>query len=57
MLFALTFIFSIPGFSSTSRFSTTPATSSVRGADTQIQLGALCEILLAISNIGTAVVL
>ena len=27
------------------------------GADTRIQLGALCEILLAITNIGTAVVL
>jgi uncharacterized protein DUF4386 len=27
------------------------------GADTRVQLGALCEILLAITNIGTAVVL
>jgi uncharacterized protein DUF4386 len=27
------------------------------GADTRVQLGALCEILLAIANIGTAVVL
>ena len=27
------------------------------GADTRVQLGALCEIFLAITNIGTAVVL
>jgi hypothetical protein len=57
VLFALTFVTSIAAL-----LLYDPVLNDVdyvlgSGADTRVQLGALCEILLAITNIGTAVVL
>lgn len=56
VLFALTFITSIAG-----RLLYDPVLNDADyilgdGADTRVRLGALCEIFLAITNIGTAVV-
>ena len=57
VLFALTFVTSIAGL-----ILYDPVLNDTNyilgdGADTRVQLGALCEIFLAITNIGTAVVL
>lgn len=57
VLFALTFVTSIAGL-----ILYDPVLNDANyilgdGADTRVQLGALCEIFLAITNIGTAVVL
>ncbi len=57
VLFALTFVTSIEAV-----LLYDPVLNDARytlgtGADTRVQLGALCEIFLAITNIGTAVVL
>ena len=56
-LFALTFVTSIAGLILYAPVLNDPGYILGSGADTRIQLGALCEILLAIANIGTAVVL
>ena len=57
MLFALTFVTSIAGLILYQPLLDDADYILGNGADTRIQLGALCEILLAITNIGTAVVL
>src|SRR5262245_3611785 len=56
-LFALTFVTSIAGLILYDPVLNDADYVLGAGADTRIQLGALCEIFLAITNIGTAVVL
>lgn len=56
-LFALTFITSILGLILYGPVLDHPDYVLGDGADARLQLGALCEILLAITNIGTAIVL
>jgi hypothetical protein len=57
VLFALTFVTSIAGLILYDPVLNDADYILGNGADTRVQLGALCEILLAITNIGTAVVL
>jgi Domain of unknown function (DUF4386) len=57
VLFALTFITSIAGLILYDPVLNEPDYILGDGADTRIQFGALCEIFLVITNIGTAVVL
>jgi hypothetical protein len=57
VLFALTFVTSIAGLLLYDPVLNDADYILGVGADTRVQLGALCEILLAIANIGTAVVL
>jgi hypothetical protein len=57
VLFALTFITSIAAFLLYDPVLNDADYILGDGADTRVQLGALCEIFLAITNIGTAVVL
>ena len=57
VLFALTFISAIAGLLLYDPVLNDADYILGDGADTRVQLGALCEILLAITNIGTAVVL
>jgi hypothetical protein len=57
VLFAVTFVTSIAGLLLYDPVLDDADYVLGDGADTRIQLGALCEILLAIANIGTAVVL
>src|SRR3954454_1129602 len=57
VLFALTFVTSIVGLILYDPVLNDADYILGAGADTRIQLGALCEIFLAITNIGTAVVL
>ena len=57
MLFALTFVTSIAGLILYDPVLNDADYILGAGADTRVQLGALCEIFLAITNIGTAVVL
>jgi membrane-bound metal-dependent hydrolase YbcI (DUF457 family) len=57
VLFAVTFITSIAGLLLYDPVLNDADYILGAGADTRVQLGALCEILLAITNIGTAVVL
>jgi hypothetical protein len=57
VLFALTFITSIAGLLLYAPVLNDADYILGAGANTRIELGALCEILLAITNIGTAVVL
>ena len=57
VLFALTFITSIAGLLLYDPVLNDADYILGDGADTRVQLGALCEIFLAITNIGTAVVL
>jgi hypothetical protein len=57
VLFALTFVTSIAGLLLYDPVLNDADYILGDGADTRVQLGALCEILLAITNIGTAVVL
>jgi hypothetical protein len=57
VLFALTFVTSIAGLLLYDPVLNDPDYVLGAGADTRVQLGALCEIFLAITNIGTAVVL
>ena len=56
-LFALTFVTSIAGLILYDPVLNEADYILGAGADTRVQLGALCEIFLAITNIGTAVVL
>ena len=57
VLFALTFISSIAGLLLYDPVLNDADYILGDGADTRVRLGALCEIFLAITNIGTAVVL
>src|SRR5215210_409520 len=57
VLFALTFVTSIAGLLLYDPVLNDAEYILGAGADTRVQLGALCEVFLAISNIGTAVVL
>ena len=57
VLFAMTFITSIAGLLLYDPVLNDADYILGAGADTRVQLGALCEILLAITNIGTAIVL
>jgi hypothetical protein len=57
VLFALTFITSIAGLLLYDPVLNDADYILGDGADTRVRLGALCEIFLAITNIGTAVVL
>jgi len=57
VLFALTFVTSIAGLLLYDPVLNDADYILGEGADTRVQLGALCEIFLAITNIGTAVVL
>ncbi len=57
VLFALTFVTSIAGLILYDPVLNDANYILGNGADTRVQLGALCEIFLAITNIGTAVVL
>ena len=57
VLFALTFVTSIAALLLYDPVLNDANYILGNGADTRVQLGALCEILLAITNIGTAVVL
>jgi hypothetical protein len=57
VLFALTFVTSIAGLLLYDPVLNDADYILGNGADTRVQLGALCEIFLAITNIGTAVVL
>ena len=57
VLFALTFVTSIAGLILYDPVLNDAGYILGDGADTRVQLGALCEIFLAITNIGTAVVL
>ena len=57
VLFALTFVTSIAGLLLYDPVLNDADYILGDGADTRVQLGALCEIFLAITNIGTAVVL
>ncbi len=57
VLFALTFVTSIAGLLLYDPVLNDADYILGTGADTRVQLGALCEIFLAITNIGTAVVL
>jgi hypothetical protein len=57
VLFALTFVTSIAGLILYDPVLNDADYILGYGADTRVQLGALCEIFLAIANIGTAVVL
>jgi hypothetical protein len=57
VLFAVTFVTSILGLILYDPVLNDADYILGAGADTRVQLGALCEILLAIANIGTAVVL
>ena len=57
VLFALTFVTSIAGLLLYDPVLNDANYILGAGADTRVQLGALCEIFLAITNIGTAVVL
>ena len=57
VLFALTFVTSIAGLLLYAPVLDDADYILGDGADTRVQLGALCEIFLAITNIGTAVVL
>ena len=57
VLFALTFVTSIAGLLLYDPVLNDADYVLGSGADTRVQLGALCEIFLAITNIGTAVVL
>jgi hypothetical protein len=57
VLFALTFITSIAGLLLYDPVLNDADYILSAGADTRVRLGALCEIFLAITNIGTAVVL
>jgi Domain of unknown function (DUF4386) len=57
VLFALTFVTSITGYILYDPVLNDADYILGDGADTRVQFGALCEILLAITNIGTAVVL
>jgi hypothetical protein len=57
VLFALTFVTSIAGLILYDPVLNDADYILGDGADTRVQLGALCEIFLAITNIGTAVVL
>ena len=57
VLFALTFITSIAALLLYDPVLNDADYILGAGADTRVQLGALCEIFLAITNIGTAVVL
>jgi len=57
VLFALTFVTSIAGLLLYDPVLNDADYILGAGADTRVQLGALCEIFLAITNIGTAVVL
>jgi hypothetical protein len=55
VLFALTFVTSIAGLLLYDPVLNDADYILGDGADTRVQLGALCEIFLAIANIGTAV--
>jgi Domain of unknown function (DUF4386) len=57
VLFALTFVTSFAGFILYDPVLNDADYILGDGADTRVQFGALCEIFLAITNIGTAVVL
>jgi hypothetical protein len=57
VLFALTFVTSIAGLLLYDPVLNDADYILGDGADTRVRLGALCEIFLAITNIGTAVVL
>jgi hypothetical protein len=57
VLFALTFVTSIAGLLLYDPVLNDADYILGDGADTRVQLGALCEIFLAITNIGTAIVL
>ncbi|HEX8647273.1 MAG TPA: DUF4386 domain-containing protein [Thermoleophilaceae bacterium] len=57
MLFALTFVTSITGLLLYDPVLNDADYILGDGADTRVRLGALCEIFLAIANIGTAVVI
>jgi hypothetical protein len=57
VLFALTFVTSIAGLLLYEPVLDHADYILGAGADTRVQLGALCEVLLAITNIGTAVVI
>jgi len=57
VFFALTFVTSIAGLILYDPVLNDTGYILGNGADTRVQLGALCEILLAVTNIGTAVVL
>jgi hypothetical protein len=57
VLFALTFVTSIAGLLLYDPVLNDADYILGNGADTRVELGALCEIFLAITNIGTAVVL
>ena len=57
ILFLLTFVSAITGAGLYAPLLTDPDYITGPGADTRILLGAVCELVLIISNIGTAVVL
>ncbi|WP_258073566.1 DUF4386 domain-containing protein [Arthrobacter sp. 08Y14] len=57
ILFVLTFISAITGAALYAPLLTNPDYLTGPGADTRILLGAVCELVLIITNIGTAVVL
>lgn len=57
VLFVITIVFSIPGALLYGPLLTDPTYVAGPGADTQVALGALFEIIVGIANIGTAVVL
>jgi len=57
VLFALTFVTAIAGLLLYDPVLNDADYILGDGADTRVQLGALCEVILAITNIGTAVVL
>lgn len=57
VLFLLTFVSAIAGAQLYTPALTDPAYVVSEGADVRVMLGAICEIVLVITNIGTAVVL
>ena len=57
VLFVITIVFSIPGALLYGPLLTDPNYVTGPGADTQVALGALFEVIVGIANIGTAVVL
>jgi hypothetical protein len=57
IFFAITYIASIPALSLYDPVLNDPNYIVGVGADTQVSLGAFCEIILAIANVGTAVTL
>jgi hypothetical protein len=57
VLFALTFVTSIPALILYDPVLNDTSYILGNGSDTRVQLGALCEVFLVITNIGTAVVL